>query len=52
MERVLLDVDGAELLRRDLLAGGVLPAIELGSDNEAAAVCRIRDQVDDDLMRA
>jgi hypothetical protein len=24
--------DGAELLRRDLLAGGVLPAIELRSD--------------------
>lgn len=52
MELVLLDLDRAVLLRGDLLAGGVLPTIELRSDDEAAAVRRVRDQVDDDLVRA
>ena len=52
MELILLDLDRAKLLRGDLLASGVAPAVDLRSDHEAAAVRRVRDQVDDGLERA
>src|SRR5512138_1063249 len=47
-----LDVDRGELLRRDLLAEGVSPLVETRTHDEAAAVRRVRDQVDDRLVGA
>src|SRR5262245_39655073 len=52
MELVLLDLEGTEFLGRDLLAGGVFPALDLRLDDETTTVRRVRDQVDDDLVSA
>ena len=50
MPVVGLDVDRLELLRRDLLAGGVAALVEASADNETTAIRRVRDQVDDRLV--
>src|SRR6267143_3155055 len=50
VEVVSLDVQRAELLRRDLLAGRIPTAIEPSADDETASVGRVADQVDDGLV--
>lgn len=52
MPGVARDVDRLELLRRDLLAGGVAALVESSTNDEAAAAGGARDQVDDRLVGA
>src|SRR4051794_30650921 len=50
MERVWLDLQGAEVFRRDLLASWAATAAEPRTDDEATAIGRVADQVDDRLV--
>src|SRR5215510_9485677 len=52
MEDIPLDVQLAELLSRDRLADRVTPPIEPRANDQAAAVRRVRDQIDDGLVGA
>jgi hypothetical protein len=50
MECVWLDLQGTEVLRGDLLASWVATAVEPRADDEATAIGRVADQVDDRLV--
>src|SRR5690348_1870988 len=50
MERISLGLQGAEALGGDLLAGRIASTIEPCADDEAAAVGRVGEQVDDRLV--
>src|SRR5450432_688024 len=52
MEVVSLDLQSAELLGRDLLAGRITTTIESRADDEATAVGRVAVEVDDRFVRA
>ena len=50
VEVVALDLQLAQFLRRDLLAGRIAATIESGAHDEATAVGRVADEVDDGLV--
>src|SRR4051812_25921224 len=50
MECVWLDLQGAEVLRGDLLASWVATTVEPRADDEAATIGRVADRVDDRLV--
>src|SRR5689334_6634228 len=52
MEGIPLDVQLAEFLSRDRLADRVTAPVEPRTNDQAAAVRRVRDQVDDGLVGA